>query len=232
MPVTEDWSARIAERWRLFGDPMPLVITGPGGVRALWHHGDSSFTSGVYTRRSFDGRHGLAVEARISTPIDRLTWQNLDVDLDGATDSAALERWDHRTGAPPPRVDVGHGCEIEFPGGEGALRLGTLALVAGTSHHVTVDPALRSGRWWTLRLQILPDGRCGVAVNGRALWILPNPLQRGRPFRLFLQGYSYHTRMLVGPLKVWEGVPGGVGWERPESIAAPGRRRAGERTRR
>ncbi|HTT66671.1 MAG TPA: AAA family ATPase [Gemmatimonadales bacterium] len=226
--MAEDWSRGLDQGWRPFGDPLPLEVVGPGGTEALWHHGDSSFASGVYSRRSFDGPAGLAVELRLSTPVDRLTWQNVNVDLEAAVDSAALERWDHRTGAPPDHLDVHHSCGTGFPGGEGARNLGTVTVTAATSRRVAVEPALRSGRWWTLRLQIFPDGRCGVAVNGRARAILPEPLRLERPFLLFLQGYSYHTRMLVGPLTVWEGVPGGVDWERagraePGSVARAGR---------
>jgi hypothetical protein len=213
-PLTEDWAGPLSDRWEPFGDPMPAATIGPGGARVFWHRGDSSFTSGAYGRHSFDGRHGLAIEARLSTTIDRLTWQTVDVDLEGALDSAALARWDHRTGALPPSLEMGHACRAAFPGGEGAARRSTLALMAVTGRRVRLGPALGSGRWWTLRLQVFPDGRCGVAVNGRALAILPEPIRLDRRFVIVLQGYSYHTRMLIGPLKVWEGVPAGVDWER------------------
>ena len=213
--TAEDWSRGLDIGWRPFGDPLPQEVPGPGGTPALWHHGDSSFPSGVYSRRSFDGRAGLAVELRLSTPVDRLTWQNVSIELEGAPDTAALERWDHRTGGPPDQLDLDHYCSVGFPGGEGARNLGTLILSAATSRRFAVEPALRSGRWWTLRLQVFPDGRCGVAVNGRAVGILPQPIRIDNPFVLFLQGYSYGARMLVGPLQVWAGVPGGVNWERP-----------------
>ncbi|HXY70505.1 MAG TPA: AAA family ATPase, partial [Gemmatimonadales bacterium] len=213
-PVAEDWTGPLSVRWDPFGDPMPAETTGPGGVRALWHHGDSSFASGVYGRRSLDGRRGLAVETRVSTPVDRPTWQTLDIGLHGAVDSAALARWDHRTGAAPEPLEMGHLCATVFPGGEGLARRNTLGLLAVTGRRYPVDPALGSGRWWTLRLQLFPDGRCGVAVNGRAVAILPEPIRLDRRFVVVLQGYSYHTLMLVGPLAVWEGVPGGVDWEK------------------
>ena len=232
MVVTaEDWTGNLARAWQPFGDPLPVVTMGPGGIPALWHRGDSSYTSGVYSRRWYDGRHGLAIEAHVATPIDRITWQNLYVEFDAAYDSAALAHWDQRNGGPPRHNDVDRACALTFPGGESELRRNTLTLRAGTSRFVEVDSALRSGDWWTVRLQIFPDGRCGVAVNGRALAIVPDPIRLDRRFLVLLHGYSYNTHVLVGPLRVWQGVPGGVDWERPAPPGA-GPPHAGARARR
>ncbi|MBK6845445.1 MAG: hypothetical protein IPG88_24645 [Gemmatimonadetes bacterium] len=66
--------------------------------------------------------------------------------------------------------------------------------------------SMRTGRWWTLRVQLLPDGRCGVALNGRVLWISPEPIALDRPFRLHLGDESAGTSLLHGPLEVWRGV--------------------------
>jgi hypothetical protein len=75
------------------------------------------------------------------------------------------------------------------------------------------DSTLRTGRWFTIRLQVFPDGRCGVAVDGKPI-AGGETLALDRPFRVVLHGKSVGTRVLVGPLEVWEGVRSDVDWGR------------------
>lgn len=212
----ETWGEPLESSWVPFGDPRPEIVTGPGGVASLWHHGDSNFTSGVYSRREFDPSRGLGVEARLSTPVARTTWQDVYVELVEVTDVAALARWDHRTGwLPKGTVSDYRVCQALLPAGEGAAAANDLsASLGGAGASIPVGPALRSGRWWRLRLQVFPDGRCGVAVNGRAVWRSRSAMPLDRGLRLFVHGYSYRTRILAGPLEVWEGVRRDVDWER------------------
>ena len=72
-------------------------------------------------------------------------------------------------------------------------------------------------------MEILPDGRCGAALDGRPLARLSAPIALDRPFRLIVQGQSVGTDVLVGPLTVWSGVKAGVDWraiDRRDSAAA------------
>jgi hypothetical protein len=62
-------------------------------------------------------------------------------------------------------------------------------------------------------VQILADGRCGVAIDGRAAWISRGTVPLERPFRVLLEGKSYHTKVLVGKVEVWTGVRGDVEWK-------------------
>ena len=88
--------------------------------------------------------------------------------------------------------------------------------VAGTGHgHVRGVP-------YRVRVQLFPDGRCGVAVNGRAVWLSAAPALGAASARVALQGMSVDARMLVGRVTVFTGVKPDVDWSRvPNAIAAP-----------
>lgn len=75
-----------------------------------------------------------------------------------------------------------------------------------------LDSQVRSGEWHRFRLQLFPDGSCGVAVDGVPILHETGPVSLDRPFRLVLDGNSYLTKMLHGPLVVWTGVKGDIDW--------------------
>ena len=80
--------------------------------------------------------------------------------------------------------------------------------------YIPLPPEANTGRWYRVRLQIFPDGRCGIAVDGKPLGIDATLRRLDRPAWLVVYGNSIGTRMLVGPLEVWEGVKEGVDWGR------------------
>ena len=63
-----------------------------------------------------------------------------------------------------------------------------------------------------MRLQFFPAGTCGIAIGGVPVWRARKPLLRLPPLHLVFAGQSVGTRILVGPLEVWEGVRGGADW--------------------
>jgi hypothetical protein len=63
-----------------------------------------------------------------------------------------------------------------------------------------------------LRVQIFPDGRCGVAVNGRVVWVSTVPIPLDGQFRLWLGDEAFDRRILHGPLQLWTGVRTDVDW--------------------
>jgi hypothetical protein len=182
-------------------------------VPALAENGDSSWASGVYATAELSPADGFGVEALISSPIREDRWQTVQVHLSGGIDSAALASWDHATGFGPigrPRIL----CTAMIPGGESVGLLDQLHLSAGGEQRSTPRGlANRSGRWWRLRIQVLPDGRCGVAVDGKPVWLAEQPLRADLRYRVVLQGMSFHTRILFGPVEVWQGVRRDVDWE-------------------
>ncbi len=219
-PVTEvderwndDWTAR----WITFGDPHPQVTTGPGMIRALWNRGDGTYPSLAMLRRSFSARNGLGVELHLSTPVTRADWQRARTYLVAGVDTVALQGSDQRK-APAGAGAIERTCGAGYPGAPGAFGERRLAGSGGISQLIDLGPAatgLRSGAWWTLRLQILPDGRCGIAVNGRVLWLSPESIPLEGEFRLRLGDESAGTRMLHGPLTIWTGVRTDLDWSRP-----------------
>lgn len=61
-------------------------------------------------------------------------------------------------------------------------------------------------------MQILPDGRCGVAVNDSVIWLSPEPIALTGEYRLRIGDESMGTKLLHGPLQVWTGVRTDVDW--------------------
>jgi|GEM_PF-445657 len=214
--LRETWEGRWRQAWVPFGAPAPAITAGPTGVRALWSRGDGSFASGAYSAGAYSAVDGLGLEARLSSPITATHWQTLVLQLDADLDAAALAQWDHRTGTIPRRPIVGGtgaSCNAGVPGGEGAEWARQVSVSAGQSaSHADLDPGQTAGRWFRIRLQIFADGRCGVALDGRPVWMSRRPVATDRPFRAILSGNSAGTRMLFGPVTVWQGVMDGVDW--------------------
>jgi len=167
----------------------------------------------VYSRHSFSVRRGLGIETRISVPLSLLQWQYVALELTASLNSDAVTKWDHVTGSLPIVVGTQFVCGLDFLSGEGEAA--KLALSIVTIVPVTNTPApasLGNGSWHTVRIQIFPDGRCGSALDGKPIAIVDAGLQVDQPYRLDVSGKSVGTRVLVGPIEVWEGVRGGVNW--------------------
>ena len=220
--LSENWRRDIGPAWSAFGDPRPFTTTGPGGVPALAENGDSTFNSGVYYTSELSPTDGFGVEAIVSTPLAEDRWQTLGLVLFGGNDSVALAQWGHTNGY-GPFARPAAACRAGVPGGESVRLLDHLYVgAAGRDLSIPRGRAIRSGRWWRLRVQVLPDGRCGVAVDGKAVWLSENPLPEGLRYRLALQGMSFHTQILFGPVEVWQGVKPDIRWEGGGGAAGPG----------
>jgi len=216
-PITvfeESWDAAWRSRWFTFGTPQPEVVTGREGVRAFWNRGDGTYPSIGVSRRSFPARDGLGLEIRMSTPITRSNWQRTFTLLVADVDTSRFAGADQKREAP---VTMGDFCGAMYPERDGPLGPNWLGLSAGIPLYREVGEAgkqMASGQWWRLRLQIFPDGRCGVAVDGEALLIASEPVPVGREYRLWFGYESAETRNLHGPLRVWTGVRTDVDWAR------------------
>lgn len=216
------WDEPLDRSFVSFGDPAPSIVDDARFGRAFFNGGDGSFNSGVYSSARFDARDGLGVETWISEPQTMTQWQMAEVALSSSLDEAALPRWDHRTGA-LPRLEGSslRWCGAAAPPGEGPANR---SLVRNTGDLDVDDarvPSLPSGAWIRVRLQIFPDGSCGLAINGEPRSITRRSSDLGAPFRLIVDGNSYRTRVLVGPIEVWRGVKGDIDWRR---LASPAKR--------
>ncbi len=197
----EEWTDPTLEAWQRYGDPVPAIVSGPGGLPALINNGDGQFESGVLSRLRIAGGAGLGLETVIATPISQPKWQSLRVKF-------------LRSG---PILQSGiltlASCGFDIPGGEGAAAMGLARATSNQlGHEFRADSVLRTGSWYRLRIQLFPDGTCGVALDGI-------PIFRGRAvldpqhfWNFSLYGQTVGTRMLVGPLQVWTGVRTDVDW--------------------
>jgi hypothetical protein len=206
--LEESWRGAVRDGrigpWRLFGVPTPVLVEGERGGRALSLSGDDSYTSGVYLEQPLDptGRAAVAVELRVSVPIIRMQWQSLQVTLGPLPDSAVRARWRH--GDEPDAVsdvsDFAGTCSVSLPSDEGGIGAGRARVLAGqrSSPRLALPPAVTDGSWHTLRLELLPDGRCRAGLDGGVLWTSPNAVSRGRPLGLRIEGRAVGTTVRVG----------------------------------
>jgi hypothetical protein len=214
--LTEAWASGIGAEWLPFGDPLPAVDTGPGRTLGLNNRGDGRFLSGVHDLRSYAVQDGLGLDVMLSTPITRGQWQIQEIGFAFGLDSVTLFSWDHRTGDPwsfASAAPAAGFCIFRYAGGpEGPAFADSLVLYEIRAPASRAPSYLRSGEWYRVRLQLFPDGRCGVALNGTPVLIGASVVP-AQPAYLFLYGMSVQTKMLVGPLTVFSGVRTDIDWE-------------------
>ncbi len=217
--LTEDWREPLAPRWRLYGIPLPLIVDDSIIGRAFFNNGDGNYFSGAYRVDSpFDGREGLALDAVVRLSITRNQWQYLNLGFTQLRDVADLLRtWDHRTGYLPNQYE-GASCWFAYPSSEGPR---SALIVPGGDWLKELPrrpgrrlPDIGLGVPTRVRVQLFPDGRCGLAMNGAALAINAGSGSLDSLY-LMTQGNSVGTRVLVGGLTVRRGVPAGVDWDHP-----------------
>ena len=206
--ATFDWSTLDDSRIIPFGDPKPIVVNDHRMGRSLLINGDDSFTSGIVTSPSFDGRDGLAIETTVSAPISAMQWQAVTVALDPRVDSTALAKWNRRTGA-VPIVTTSSPCGIIFPAAEGPDGLHQIDVGFGGA---PAPPRIGSGQPFRLLVQLFTDGRCGIAIDGFPVAIAPTRPPADRRYRVSIAGYSFGTRILVGRVVLSSGIRPGINW--------------------
>ncbi|MBL8987721.1 MAG: Ig-like domain-containing protein, partial [Gemmatimonadetes bacterium] len=213
--LTETWERLDSTRWESFGEPRPRLVRTADGRNGLNNGGDGRFVSGVVSAATFDAAGGLGVEARTSLGITQTQWQ-LQVVRIAADRSHAMASWDRGTRL-PPRIHqyASEECVAGYPNGEGLTALGAVGIHgAGAAASTPVDSSWRLGGWHTVRIQILADGRCGIAIDGRPIWISPSAIPTNTPFRLWLEGNSSQTdQIIVGPVEVWRGMKTDLRWD-------------------
>jgi hypothetical protein len=210
--VDENWKSGWRSSWRAYGDPEPVAVDVSGGA-ALLNNGDGNFFSGVYYRHTFDAVKGIAMDIDLSTPITRTQWQILQPGLQPFLNLHQIERWDHKTGYLSGFLDDTPGCYFSYPNGEGEGALTEMPWY--TSMRIALNDSsfkLNDGRWYRVRLQIFPSGRCGIAINGHAVFISPGLGPLRHPVLPIIQGNTVDTRMLVGHVVIRSGIPNDVDW--------------------
>ncbi len=188
------WTAAEWTGWTPFGTPSPRTESLPGGGSALLTNGDEDFESGVVSTRHYAVSGGLGFDAMVSLPIQRGKWQQLKLGM--GTSPTAL-----RDG-----LAIVSQCAMTFPASEGNAYLDQMGLGSPRSNGTANGLSrLRDGAWHRLRIEVLPDGGCAFAADGKALWHSPPGFTTGDSVALFFLGHSVGARIMVGPVDVWRG---------------------------
>jgi hypothetical protein len=213
--LQENWDEGWRNRWLTLGDPLPQVATGPGGRRAFWNHGDGHYASLGLTRDRWSAATGLGVEVDASTPVNRGQWQHWELMLWDVGPTEQIIAASSEAAFPPAGLgNPANECSVDYPaleGMSGLARWGQSAGGGATSKGL-VGPWIRAPEWYRVRLQVLPDGRCGIAINGVPVWLSNSRMKIDVPLRLTLGTSSVGALILHGPLEVWQGVKSDIDW--------------------
>jgi hypothetical protein len=215
--LQETWTQGIDAKWRPFGNPRPSTLTRADGVAAMLNGGEGSFISGVYTTARYPTRLGLVVDSWASVRVTRDHWQSVRVNLENGFDEDGLRRWNHLEGAPPYKGAVIQSCMAGYATDEGVAAgdsVGATPNVRGTLNQAAVPGAIKAGAWFHVRLQLFPDGRCGVAINGVPMTLTPYRSVPDTVVRLVLFGNSAETQALIGPTTLRTGIATDIDWSR------------------
>lgn len=214
----ETWGDDWKSRWYDYGWPAPRLRV-RDGVRVFDVNGDGSFQSGAITLRDFPSATGVMVDTRLSLRITRDQWQVVKVTVRGAVDLRRVSPADRRNGL-LGSVGVPRGeCSLSVPNGEGRTRARELLASLGDEHVVRPLPeGVRDGRWLAVKMGVLPDGRCAVAVDDTAIFVSQERMKSSGRVQIQLSGSSRDTETAVAGLRIWQGVPPDVPWR---SFAKP-----------
>lgn len=207
-PTAEDWSVPLDKNWLTVGAPAPYIDT-VGGRAVLRPNGDGSNESGIVSLRTIAVDQGAALDAELSVRLTLSQWQSVGVGLE----ELHLASWpaSHRERG----VSMGKtsACLATYPAGENSVWADSMGIFAVPELVRVGAPArARVGTWWRLRIQVLPDGRCGIALNGVPIFISRGPVGLGVNTRVHVYGNSHETDALVGRLTLWRGVPNDIDW--------------------
>jgi hypothetical protein len=219
--LREDWSGGIDRHWTPFGDPRPVLDSSSGRFVAFLNNGEGSFSSGAFTRTRYPTSAGLALDTWISDSLTLDQWQMVNVTLEDGLSEVGLRQWDHTHGNIPRTTPDPPICGASYPTTEGITYGDSLRAMLGReslSESMVVPAAFRTGAWFQVRVQILPDGRCGVAVNGVALSVSQARVIPDTAVRALIYGNSKDAKVLVGPVVIRSGVPADVDWSRPTRL--------------
>lgn len=220
--VAEDWQAGIGPRWVSFGSPRPYT-TASSGRTVLVPNGDSTWLNGVYLQRRLPTGEGIGAEFDVSVPLTLPEWQEIYLML-VSTDSLDTGGWDLREGRLPISDFQWRECVVRYPAAESKAGHGQLLMIWGLTRMVSAPAAMPGGEWTRVRLQAFPDGRCGLAVNGRAVAMADRQAPAADSMMVMLQSRSYRTTVLVGHVEVWLGVRRDVDWAAVEGAGSEAHR--------
>jgi hypothetical protein len=217
--LSEPWTTPFADRWIRFGHPFPRIVSDSLLGASFLNNGDGKYFSGAYLSHTLDGRRGMAIDATVRLPITEPIGQYIEFLLDGIRGIDSVNHnWNHVTGYPPSEF-LPMACGFSYPSHEGlsgALAVGHFGVL--TRPRGQALPDLARGLPVHVRIQLLPDGRCGIAMDGQRPSISDTRTPGTDSLTVLIAGNSVNTRLLVGPLTIRSGVPAGVDWTQARHI--------------
>lgn len=211
----ETWAEDWKSRWYEYGWPAPRLSV-RDGLRVLDVNGDGSFSSGVITLREFPSAAGVLVETRVALRITRDQWQSVQLVVRGAVDLRRVSSSDRRNGL-IGTVGLPRGeCVLGVPFGEGKTRSRQLQASLGDERAVLPLPeGVRDGRWLPVKVGVLPDGRCAVAVDDSVIFISRERMRTGGNVQVQVSGSARDTETAVAGVRIWQGMPADTPWSLP-----------------
>ena len=152
------------------------------------------------------------MEVELSTPISEFQWQIVSVLLQPFSTRSELDRWDHVTGYISDHLDRIRGCDFTYPTGEGRRALTPQWFNSWRRAVGDSSSTLHKGSWYKVRVQIFPDGRCGLAINGHPVLVNIGNGPVRLPVLPMIYGSTAGTRILVGKVLITSGVPRDLDW--------------------
>lgn len=191
----EDWDGgdALSGGWIPFGEPSPTVFSSGGSQfsRVFANRGDDHFASGAVSRETFGVTGGLTLVAWGKAPLNQPLQQRWSLGLARAAPAKAHPTWETR--------DLPVILRVNGPDGEAVFRTSDQKRPGG------LGSIAAPGTWHRYALQVTPEGRVWVVVDGRLRRRTVEPvLAPGEAHHVVLAGRSEATRILHGPIAVYD----------------------------
>lgn len=233
--MEEDWDDGLAtRRWVEFGQPSPFVAdrrptagspddaaansgedgrgsaTGTAAARparpgdrrppdlprrVFVNNGDANYASGVVSRRAYPVDEGLSLEFQARLPLTEVMYQALKVGLARGIPERNAPQWPEMKDGLLFVVGGGDRSHFRLHGDDG--------------ERVQIPAVPGVGGWHTYTLQVAPDGRVSLCVDGRMWWRSVEPAApslANDDLHVLLAGRSVGTRLEVGRIQLWKGL--------------------------
>ena len=114
------------------------------------------------------------------------------------------------------------GCSFDYPAGEGVTALQRISPGGDISRYLGyATDSLGKGGWYRVLIQLFPDRRCGLAIDGMPVFVGQAREAPADSVTAVIQGSSYGTRILVGAVTIGRGIRTDIAWQKAEQRDRP-----------